>query len=199
MLLEDPPSQLISHTIQNFNILPDKTCVSRISESLSTLQQARDLRLREAESSLKRLSRQLSTLSSQHQELVSSHSSSAHASQISKLDTQKFRVAKNVSDLEMETERLQTQLAEFNARLEELEMQGVDGEDSGTGGQLDDEVLLRLKVYRSLGIEIERDGKGDTWNKVVVRNDRRGDVHVVNVDNRKFSRFWYANYFWDNL
>ncbi|KAK3991324.1 Spc24 subunit of Ndc80-domain-containing protein [Cladorrhinum sp. PSN332] len=200
MLLEDPPSQLISHTIQNFNIAPDKTCVSRISESLSTLQQARDLRLREAETSLKKLSRQLSTLSSQHSELVSSHSSSAHASQISKLDTQKFRIAKGASDLEMETERLQAQLAELNGRLEELEMQGVDGADvSREGGQLDDEVLLRLKVYRSLGIEIERDGKGDTWNKVVVRNDRRGDVHVVNVDNRKFSRFWYANYFWENL
>ncbi|KAK4165224.1 Spc24 subunit of Ndc80-domain-containing protein [Cladorrhinum sp. PSN259] len=203
MLLEDPPSKLISHTVQNFNIAPDKTCVARISESLSDLNQARDYRLREVESSLKKLSRTLSTLSSQHNEVVSSHSSTQHASQISKLDTQKFRIAKGVSDLEMETERLQAQLAELTSRLEELEMQGVDGGDTGNGagggGALDDEVLLRLKVYRSLGIEIERDGKGDTWNKVVVRNDRRGDVHVVNVDNRKFSRFWYANYFWDNL
>jgi len=46
-------SQLIHHTIGNFNILPDKLAVSRINESLSTLQQARDLRLREAENALK--------------------------------------------------------------------------------------------------------------------------------------------------
>ena len=45
--------QLIHHTIGNFNILPDKQAVSRINESLSALQQARDLRLREAESALK--------------------------------------------------------------------------------------------------------------------------------------------------
>jgi kinetochore protein Spc24 len=45
--------QLIHHTIGNFNILPDKLAVSRINESLSTLQQARDLRLREAENALK--------------------------------------------------------------------------------------------------------------------------------------------------
>lgn len=45
--------QLIHHTIHNFNINPDKTAVARVSESLSTLHQARDLRLREAEASLK--------------------------------------------------------------------------------------------------------------------------------------------------
>ncbi|KAK4191998.1 Spc24 subunit of Ndc80-domain-containing protein [Podospora australis] len=201
MLLEEDPSTLIRHTISNFNIAPDRTAVSRISESLSTLQQARDLRLREAESSLKKLSRTLNTLSSQHNELVSTHSSAAHASEISRLDTQKFRVAKSASDLEMETERLQTQLAELNARLQELEMQGVDGGDATNGvggGGVEDEVLLRLKVYRSLGIEIERDSKDGDFNRVVVRNDRKGDVHVVNID-RKFSRFFYANYFWQNL
>lgn len=111
----------------------------------------------------------------------------------------------------METERLQGQLAELNARLQELELQGVDGGEAagagGTGaagnggaaaGMLEDEVLLRLKVYRSLGIEIERDSKDGEFNRVVVRNDRKGDVHVVNID-RKFSRFFYANYFWQSL
>lgn len=128
---------------------------------------------------------------------------------ISRLDTQKFRVAKNVSDLEMETERLQTQLAELQSRLQELELQGVDGGDptaagaeNGNGGQVrsvEDEVLLRLKVYRSLGVEIERDDKDGEFTRAVVRNDRKGDVCVVNVDRHRFSRFFYANYFWQTL
>ncbi|KAL2177177.1 Spc24 subunit of Ndc80-domain-containing protein [Thermothelomyces heterothallicus CBS 202.75] len=199
MLLEEDPSTLIRHTISNFNIAPDKAAVSRVSESLSTLQQARELRLREAEASLRRLARNLNTLASQHAELTASHSSAQHASEIARLDTQKFRIAKAASDLEMETERLQAQLAELNARLQELELQGVDGGDAaGAGGLLEDEVLLRLKVYRSLGIEIERDSKDGEFNRVVVRNDRKGDVHVVNID-RKFSRFFYANYFWQCL
>jgi kinetochore protein Spc24, fungi type len=46
-------SQLIHHTINNFNIAPDKTAITRIHDSLSTLRQARELRMREAESSLK--------------------------------------------------------------------------------------------------------------------------------------------------
>ncbi|KAL2021921.1 hypothetical protein VTK56DRAFT_6340 [Thermocarpiscus australiensis] len=199
MLLEEDPSTLIRHTIANFNIAPDKAAVARVSESLSTLQQARELRLREAEGALRRLARALGTLSAQHAELTAGHSSAAHASEIARLDTHKFRIAKAASDLEMETERLQAQHAELSARLQELELQGVDGNGDGAGnGGVEDEVLLRLKVYRSLGMEIERDGKDGEFSRVVVRNDRKGDVHVVNID-RKFSRFFYANYFWQCL
>lgn len=125
---------------------------------------------------------------------------------MARLDTQKFRIAKAASDLEMETERLQAQLAELHAKLQELEIQGVEGgvepgNVPGNGG-VEDEVLLRLKVYRSLGMELEREAAGaggaGEFNRVVVRNDRKGDVHVVNID-KKLSRFFYANYFWSIL
>jgi kinetochore protein Spc24, fungi type len=72
------------------------------------------------------------------------------------------------------------------------------GPAGGGAGGVEDEVLLRLKVYRSLGIDIERDSKDGEFSRAVVRNDRKGDVHVVNID-RKFSRFFYANYFWQIL
>ncbi|KXJ95252.1 Spc24 subunit of Ndc80-domain-containing protein [Microdochium bolleyi] len=212
MLLDEDPATLIHHTINNFNTAPDKLAISRIHDSLSTLRQARELRAREAEASLKKLSRTLNTLHTQHEELASAHSSSAHASEISRLDTQKFRTAKAASDLEMEAERLSSQQADLAARLQELEMQGVEGAigtggggrgESGSGGgsssdPLDDEVLLRLKVYRSLGIDLERDEANGEFCKAIVRNDKKGDVHVVNLD-KKFSRFFYANYFWGTL
>ncbi|KAH7035609.1 Spc24 subunit of Ndc80-domain-containing protein [Microdochium trichocladiopsis] len=208
MLLDEDPATLIHHTINNFNTAPDKLAISRIHDSLSTLRQARELRAREAEASLKKLSRTLNTLQTQHEELAAAHSSSQHASEISRLDTQKFRTAKAASDLEMEAERLSSQQADLIARLQELEMQGVEGAvgsresggGSGGGGSdpLDDEVLLRLKVYRSLGIDLERDETNGEFCKAIVRNDRKGDVHVVNLD-KKFSRFFYANYFWNTL
>ncbi|KAF4125244.1 hypothetical protein GMORB2_4084 [Geosmithia morbida] len=203
MLLSEEPATLIHHTVRNFNIDPDKLAVSRVNESLSTLQQARELRLREAEQSLKKLSRQLNTLSSQHDDLAAAHSSTDHASHIARLDTQKFRVAKAANDAEVETERLAQQAADLSARLQELELQGVEGgadDASSRRGRdpVDDEVLLRLKVYRSLGIDIERDSRDGEWNRAVVRNDRRGDVHVVNLD-KKFSRYFYANHFWSTL
>ncbi|UNI22008.1 putative kinetochore protein spc24, variant 2 [Purpureocillium takamizusanense] len=203
-------AQLIHHTINNFNIQPDKLAVARVTESLSTLQQARDLRVRDAEAALRKLSRQLATLASQHDDVAAAHSSPAdHASHIATLDTRKFRTAKAASDAEVEAERLASRAADLAARLQELDLQGVEG-DLGSGrasaadgsrrgrDPVDDEVLLRLKVYRSLGIDIERDGRDGEWSRAVVRNDRKGDVHVVNMD-KKFSRFFYANYFWQTL
>ncbi|CAK7264192.1 putative kinetochore protein spc24 [Sporothrix epigloea] len=209
MLFEEDPSVLIQHTVDNFNTAPDKAAVARIKESLSTLQEARQLQIEQAEAALKRLARQLNTLGAQHDEIASKHVSAAHAPTIAHLDTQKFRVAKAASDLEMETERLSAQAADLSAKLQELELQGDDGpitSNSGSNGSgsasaaTDDEVLLRLRVYRSLGIELERDSAGHDgeWSRAVIRNDRKGDVHVVNMD-KKFSRFFYANYFWQTL
>lgn len=99
----------------------------------------------------------------------------------------------------MEAERLSSQQADLAARLQELELQGVEGSpDDARRDPVDDEVLLRLKVYRSLGIELERDEKDGEFSRAIVRNDRKGDVHVINMD-KKFSRFFYANYLWQTL
>lgn len=155
--------------------------------------------MNEVEGTLKKLSRKLNTLTSQHDDLVSSHSPNDHAAAITRLDTDKFRTAKAVSDAEAEAERLAMQAADLAARLQELDLQGVEGDDeSRRRDPVDDEVLLRLKVYRSLGIDIEREAKDGEWARAVIRNDRKGDVHVVNLD-KKFSRYFYANYFWDTL
>ncbi|THV51496.1 hypothetical protein BGAL_0109g00230 [Botrytis galanthina] len=198
MLLDEDPATLIRHTLGNFNIVPDKSAVARINESLSTLQQARDLRVREAEGALKKLSRNLNILNNNHLETVSAHSPTAHASEIATLDTQKFRIAKAASDLEIESERLSSQLADLQARLQELEQQGMEGGENVKRGQVDDEISLKLKVYRGLGIDIERDRESGEYSKAIIRNGKKGDVHVVNMD-AKFSKFFYANYFWQTL
>jgi len=56
---------------------------------------------------------------------------------------------------------------------------------------------LKLKVYRSLGIDAEVDSAGN-HNKAIIRNNQKGDVHVVKID-PKFSRFSYSNYFWQTM
>ncbi|GAP86865.1 putative kinetochore protein spc24 [Rosellinia necatrix] len=211
MLLDEDPATLIHHTINNFNTVPDKLAISRIQSNVSSLEHEREKRLRDADAALKKLSRQLNTRQTQYEELAGAHSSAAHASEMARLDTQKFRVAKAASDLEVETGRLAARAADLTTQLQELEMQGVEGGPADAAGRrrdpVDDEVLLRLSVYRSLGIDVERadpgrDGAAGAGSgefcKAVVRNDRKGDVHVVNID-KKFSRFFYANYFWQTI
>jgi len=198
MLLDEDPATLIQHTIGNFNILPDKTAVDRIQDSLGTLQQARQLRIREAETALKKLSRTQTTLTHSHAETLSSHSSTTHASNIVDLDKEKFRIAKSAGDLEIESERLDSELENLRARLQELEMQGVEGDEATRQKrESEDPTVLRLAVYRSLGIDVEADKEGN-YNKAIVRNSKKGDVHVVNID-PKFSRFFYADFFWGKM
>ena len=104
--------------------------MSRVNDSIATLQQSRDLRIRDADSALRKLSRQLATLSSQHREVLSSHDSGRHASEIVQLDTKKFRIAKQASELEVESERLEAELERLKMRLADLEEQGVEGDEN---------------------------------------------------------------------
>jgi len=57
---------------------------------------------------------------------------------------------------------------------------------------------LKLKLYRTLGIDVEADPTTGEYNKAVIRNATKGDVHVVNID-PKFSRHFYTNYFWRTM
>lgn len=57
---------------------------------------------------------------------------------------------------------------------------------------------LKLKLYRTLGIDVEADETTGQYNKAVIRNAAKGDVHVVNID-PKFSRHFYTNYFWRTM
>ncbi|KAL2416507.1 putative kinetochore protein spc24 [Exophiala dermatitidis] len=198
MLLDEDPATLIRATVSNFNIAPDKAALSRVNDSLSTLQQSRELRIRDADTVLRKLSRQLATLSSQHREVLSSHDSGRHASEIVQLDTKKFRIAKQASELEAESERLEAELESLKSRLADLEEQGVEGDENARRArEADDPTILRLWLYRSLGINLEQDEAGN-YNKATIGNTKRGDVHVVNID-PKFSRWFYADYFWKTM
>ena len=69
-------------------------------------------------------------MSHQYNETVGAHSTVDHASQIVELDTQKFRIAKAASDLEIEGERLEQELDGLKNRLHELDIQGIEGDDA---------------------------------------------------------------------
>lgn len=69
-------------------------------------------------------------MNQQYGELLASNNTVDHASRIVELDTQKFRVAKTASDLEIEGQRLEQELEGLKSRLHELDIQGVEGDDN---------------------------------------------------------------------
>ncbi|ORY07397.1 kinetochore protein-like protein spc24 [Clohesyomyces aquaticus] len=204
MLLDEDPAALIAQCTKNFKSDPDHSSLLRISDSLTTLSQFRTHHLDSLQSTLSKLSRTHQTLSSTHALTLSQHNPTNHASEILRLDTEKFRIAKQASDLEIEGERLAAELGRLGGVLGELEEEGVEGGAerermaTGNAGENEDATVLKLKVYRTLGIDVEADTTTGQYNKAVIRNAAKGDVHVVNID-PKFSRHFYTNYFWRTM
>lgn len=79
---------------------------------------------------MRKLARNLNSLSTQHEEAVAVHDSGKHAAEIVELDTKKFRIAKAASELEIESERLEGELEMLKERLADLESQGLEGDET---------------------------------------------------------------------
>lgn len=61
------------------------------------------------------------------------------------LDTKKFRVAKAASELEIESERLESELEMLKERLADLEAQGIEGDEpTRREREADDSILYVL-------------------------------------------------------
>lgn len=86
--------------------------------------------MRDAESALRKLSRHLHSLTAQHNEAVAAHDSSKHAAAMVELDTKKFRIAKSATELENESDRLESELEMLKERLADLEAQGLEGDEA---------------------------------------------------------------------
>ncbi|OBW68765.1 MAG: P-loop containing nucleoside triphosphate hydrolase protein [Aureobasidium pullulans] len=196
VLFDEDPVTLIRQTTRNFHTDSDLQAISRITSSLSTLRSARSLRLNAQQTQLSQLSRRAHHLRTTHDAEISRHDPAAHASDILALDTEKFRVAKAANELEIEGERLGSEVYGLKKQLQKLEEQGDEIESAEN--KAEDEVVLKLGVYRSLGIDAEQDHNTGDFTRAVIRNTAKGNVNVVNLDS-KFDRFFYANHFWNSM
>ncbi|THX40357.1 kinetochore protein-like protein spc24 [Aureobasidium pullulans] len=196
VLFDEDPVTLIRQTTRNFHTDSDLQAISRITSSLSTLRSARSLRLNAQQTQLSQLSRRAHHLRTTHDADISRHDPAAHASDILALDTEKFRVAKAANELEIEGERLGSEVYGLKKQLQKLEEQGDEVESAEN--KAEDEVVLKLGVYRSLGIDAEQDHNTGDFTRAVIRNTAKGNVNVVNLDS-KFDRFFYANHFWNSM
>ncbi|TKA70853.1 hypothetical protein B0A55_04989 [Friedmanniomyces simplex] len=201
VLFDEDPVTLIHETTAQFKTPPDRESLTRLSSSLAHLHTTRSHRLSTHHAALKHLSRKLNSLQSQVGFEEEGYDAGKHASEMLRLDREKFRVAKGVSEGEAEGERLGAELGALRGQLVGLEGEGVEGGrrvGGGAQGEGEDEVVLKLHVYRSLGIAVTQDATTGEFNRAVIRNTDRGDVNVVNVDG-KLSQSFYAKMFWESL
>lgn len=127
VLFDEDPTTLLKETTAQFHIAPDRDSLTRISTSLTSLSSNRTLHLSQHHNALKALSRRLNGLEEGRRWEEEKHDAGGHAARMLKMDTEKFRIAKGVSDAEVEGERLEGEVAGLRVQLEGLERRGVEG------------------------------------------------------------------------
>lgn len=127
VLFDESPVTLIRETTHQFHIAPDRDSLSRITDSLASLSTARHSRLDNHRAILKTLSRRLNGLEEGRRWEDERHDAGGHAERMLRMDTEKFRIAKGVSDAEVEGERLEAELAGLRGQVEVLEREGPEG------------------------------------------------------------------------
>ena len=228
--------KLVQSTMANFHIDTDKIAIGRINESLSTLQQARDLRIREAENALK--SRYFLLDPYRALNIDQSHRTVPQFCDFSTAAPRNCLCAKQHRSCFPDNRARYSEIPCCKSSLRSRNRRRKAGTGAGRskeptarlGGrrcgrrQLGEgeercgksynvrifeatgsiqltanycKYRLKLKVYRSLGIDVET-GIAGNYNRAVIRNKCKGDVHVINID-PKFSRFFYSNYFWQTM
>ncbi|KAM3423674.1 Kinetochore protein Spc24 [Cercospora zeina] len=193
VLFDEDPVELMAEATNKFHITPDKDSLTRVHESLNALHQARSLRLDNQTTILSTLSRKLNKVHSAHNYDVERHDAGQHAQNMLKMDTEKFRIAKGVNDAEIESERLSGELAALRQQLETLEREGVEG--GRKADMAEDEIVLKLQFYRSLGIDARRDDASGDFKSAVISNSERGDVTVIDLKDERAN----VDAFWDAL
>ncbi|KAH7056334.1 Spc24 subunit of Ndc80-domain-containing protein [Linnemannia elongata] len=72
---------------------------------------------------------------------------------------------------------------------------GVRGRGGRSGGMDKDEVMLRLQLYRGLGIEMLENELG-VYSKARIRSSSKNDVHLVKFDDQ-LSPYFQTNLIWE--
>jgi len=139
--------------------------VTRINETLTRITSEREKTLDDSRTTLRALSRKMEISKQSMEATASTAGRKEHGANMLRLDREKFALAKGINELESSAHGLEGQLARLKEELEQ-----VDGEDPMQSALVEagDGTLLKLKVYRSLGIDLQEDGAAG-YSKAVIR------------------------------
>lgn len=200
-------AELISSTHRSFSIDDDIGALARISTSLIAARSLRLRRRQDSKSALTDLSRTLDAHRLALDTLRDARAGCDHGALMNALDREKFGLAKGINDLESATHNLEASLHrikyDIGARDDNNDDDATDnGDDDGvvdkSGATLQgrgrsdapayrdaaDGTVLKLSVYRDLGItlrESEEDGVPGRYVQAIVRRGTK-DVRLIALD-----------------
>ncbi|KND03755.1 uncharacterized protein SPPG_01210 [Spizellomyces punctatus DAOM BR117] len=184
------PRALAYTLMEGMNPSQDAALIRSIDDMMRKTEDERTKVAEDARATLKALSRQLQLAKENAERPKRELEVHQHADRMVTLDREKYTVARNIADIDATIESLECQLSQLQNELVVLER-----EERTEAEMPPTEQRLKLELFRSLGIELQRSDAGE-FTKCKVRCYPRHDIQILEFED-KFSRYFYANMLWD--
>lgn len=126
--------------------------------------------------------------------MQNSPSNREHVDLIHQLDREKFALAKAINELEASNDHNSAGLLKLKHELEELMEEDVL--DTATS-DVEDSTLLKLKVFRSLGVSFDGD-RPEAHTKALIQSSTYNNLYTLSLD-KQYSNFFISNFIWDKM
>ncbi|WWC85451.1 uncharacterized protein L201_000314 [Kwoniella dendrophila CBS 6074] len=144
---------------------------------------------------LRQLSRQLTQATTAAQRPPSHPSALEHESQVRSLEQQQYTIGKQLNEEQSSISKKEIELSKLKLEKEEIDKYQVDQDGNSNDDDWINGKVIRLKMLSDAGFKLvtPKDNKGP--NKILIRNDKKNDVHSVSIDNTR-SKVYTANLIW---
>lgn len=187
------PIELLRDVARSFSTNEEIASTTRVSEEITRLRQFREAKLAEARDRLQEQIRQRDLC---QESAAEDSSTNTKAQDVHELEREKMRLARAINDLEETLNATQAANAKLNAELEAVELESQRPMESAAENE--SSAVLRLKLYRSLGVSFDAD-KPENYTKCMIRSNTSSNVSTLDLNVKDYSGFFITNYIWDKL
>ncbi|ORX90567.1 Spc24-domain-containing protein [Basidiobolus meristosporus CBS 931.73] len=184
----EEPRALIKQTIDTFQPSGDLDVIRYVNKLLTQTEELRQKHANECKDINKTLENELELAKSS----TTSYKSLANdlkGENVHNLEREKLFLSKQLQDSETKLGSLKTELEQLESELAELTSLPVEDELAP------DQTILKLQIYRSLGVDVIPDELGNL-NKIRVRSTEKNDIHTLSLDENS-SKYSQVNHLWD--
>lgn len=201
-MLQEPPAVFLRLTIDGFELEPDLATLADIRTATARRADERARQLADAQQTTAQLEQQVVQLEQQVAQFRQATLTVSTAAALAACDEEKLALAKQLNDGETLLNATNLQLLQLHAQFDEADRALRDHNDAQLRPVLqeaphasDDASVLRLKVYRLLGVLIEPRGDGET---AVLYSKQTGTTSVLPLDGQ-YLDYFVANYLWERV
>lgn len=210
-------SSILNSVVDSFEINPDLAMLTKIEESIQKSAMQRSAQLEQEELQVKLLQKEHDSLVKEVNSLTDASSSEDILNQLEikviqlpsdnlfdlfdkktiELDNSKVILAKRINELDSQINLKKINILKLHEQLHKVTQQ-IENVLSDNLLQNSDSKIMKINLYKSLGVLIENGPNEADDDKILIYNKENDLTNILNV-NDKYSDYFITNHIWDRL